>query len=93
MVAGVIGNIVQTKGFLFSTKPIEPKFSKILPKFGQYLKKTIFSSTELENTSFKMSNTREAIFDNYKDAFTVCNCLYNSLNCTDCLCEQEKREI
>lgn len=43
MVAGVIGNIVQTKGFLFSTKPIEPKFSKILPKFGQYLKKTIFS--------------------------------------------------
>lgn len=43
MVAGVIGNIVQTKGFLFSTKPIEPKFSKILPKFGQYFKKTIFS--------------------------------------------------
>lgn len=43
MVAGVIGNIVQTKGFLFSTKRIEPKFSKILPKFGQYFKKTIFS--------------------------------------------------
>ena len=43
MVAGVVGNIVQTKGFLFSTKPIEPKFSKILPKFGQYFKKTIFS--------------------------------------------------
>lgn len=44
MFAGVIGNIVQTKGFLFSTKPIEPKFSKIMPKFGQYFKKTIFSS-------------------------------------------------
>ena len=43
MVAGVVGNLVQTKGFLFSTKPIEPKFSKILPKFGQYFKKTIFS--------------------------------------------------
>lgn len=43
MVAGIVGNIVQTKGFLFSTKPIEPKFSKILPKFGQYFKKTIFS--------------------------------------------------
>ena len=28
---------------MFSTKPIEPKFSKILPKFGQYFKKTIFS--------------------------------------------------
>ena len=44
MIAGVVGNIVQTKGFLFSTKPIEPKFSKIMPKFGQYFKKTIFSS-------------------------------------------------
>lgn len=41
--AGIIGNIVQTRGFLFSMKPIQPKFSKILPKFGQYLKKTIFS--------------------------------------------------
>ncbi len=44
MIAGVVGNIVQTKGFLFSTKPIEPKFSKIMPKFGQYFKKTIFSA-------------------------------------------------
>ena len=44
MIAGVVGNIVQTRGFLFSTKPIEPKFSKIVPKFGQYFKKTIFSS-------------------------------------------------
>ena len=43
MIAGVVGNIVQTKGFIFSTKPIEPKFSKIMPKFGQYFKKTIFS--------------------------------------------------
>ena len=44
MIAGVVGNIVQTRGFLFSTKPIEPKFSKIMPKFGQYFKKTIFSA-------------------------------------------------
>ena len=43
IVAGVAGNMIQTKGFLFSTKPIEPKFSKILPKFGEYFKKTLFS--------------------------------------------------
>lgn len=41
--AGVISNIAQNKGFIFSTKPIEPQFSKILPRFGQYLKKTLFS--------------------------------------------------
>ena len=43
MAAGIAGNMIQTKGFLFSTKPIEPKFSKILPKFGEYFKKTLFS--------------------------------------------------
>ncbi len=43
IIAGVAGNMIQTKGFLFSTKPIEPKFSKILPKFGEYFKKTLFS--------------------------------------------------
>ena len=43
IVAGVAGNMIQTKGFLFSTKPIQPKFSKILPKFGEYFKKTLFS--------------------------------------------------
>lgn len=43
MVAGVIANIVQNKKFIFTTKPIEPQFSKISPKVGQYLKKTLFS--------------------------------------------------
>lgn len=43
MAAGILGNIVQNRGFMFSTKPIEPKFSKIIPRFGQYLKKTLFS--------------------------------------------------
>lgn len=43
ILAGVISNIAQNRGFLFTTKPIEPQFSKIIPKFGQYLKKTIFS--------------------------------------------------
>ncbi|MCR5290087.1 MAG: EscU/YscU/HrcU family type III secretion system export apparatus switch protein [Treponema sp.] len=42
-VAGVVANIAQNRGFIFSTKPIEFQFSKIIPRFGQYFKKTLFS--------------------------------------------------
>ena len=42
-VAGVLANLIQNRGFIFSTKPIEPQFSKITPRIGQYLKKTLFS--------------------------------------------------
>lgn len=43
MVAAVAGNIIQNKGFIFTTKKIEPKFSNIVPKFGEFFKKTLFS--------------------------------------------------
>ena len=43
VVAGVLANLIQNRGFIFSTKPIEPQFSKITPRIGQYLKKTLFS--------------------------------------------------
>lgn len=43
MVAAVAANVIQNKGFIFTTKTIEPKISKILPKFGEYFKKTLFS--------------------------------------------------
>lgn len=49
IVAAVAGNIIQTKGFIFSVKPITPNFSKILPKFGEYFKRTIFSGQGLFN--------------------------------------------
>ncbi len=48
-VAAVIGNIIQTRGFVFSLKPIQPDFSRILPHFGNYLKKTVFSFTGFFN--------------------------------------------
>lgn len=51
IVAGVMGNIIQTKGIIFSLKPIEPKFSKILPKFGEYFRKTLFSMQGFWNVS------------------------------------------
>lgn len=41
--AGVAGNFFQNKGWLFSLKPITPNFTKILPHFGEWLKKTVFS--------------------------------------------------
>lgn len=43
VVAAVLANLVQNKGFIFTFKPITPQFSKITPKVGQYLKKTLFS--------------------------------------------------
>ncbi|MBE6345573.1 MAG: flagellar biosynthesis protein FlhB [Spirochaetaceae bacterium] len=43
MVAAVAGNIIQNKGFIFTTKKIEPKLSNIAPKFGEFFKKTLFS--------------------------------------------------
>jgi flagellar biosynthetic protein FlhB len=33
--AAIFSNVVQT-GFLFTTRPVTPDFSKILPRFGQY---------------------------------------------------------
>ncbi|MBQ5780417.1 MAG: flagellar biosynthesis protein FlhB [Spirochaetaceae bacterium] len=43
MIAGVVANLIQNNGFLVSTKPLEPDFSKIVPNVGKYLQKTIFS--------------------------------------------------
>ena len=47
--AGFVGNIIQTRGFVISTKPIQPKFSKIVPNFANYFKKTLFSSEGVFN--------------------------------------------
>ena len=56
IVAALFSNWVQI-GFLFSTKPLGPDFTKILPKFGKYFGK-IFSSEGLFNllkSVFKMA--------------------------------------
>ncbi len=41
--AAFLGNVVQV-GFLFSTKPITPDFSKIAPNFGKWAQKSFFSA-------------------------------------------------
>ena len=47
VVGGLFSNLVQV-GFLFTTKPLVPDFSKVLPKFGRYFGK-IFSMEGLFN--------------------------------------------
>ena len=48
MAAAVFSNMVQV-GFLFTTKPLVPDFSKIIPRFGRYFQRTLFSMEGLFN--------------------------------------------
>jgi len=48
VIAAIFSNMAQIGGWLFTTKPITPDFSKAMPKFGQYFKR-IFSSEGLFN--------------------------------------------
>ena len=43
IIAAVVSNLIQNKGFIFSTKPIAMDFKKVTPKFGEYFKRTLFS--------------------------------------------------
>lgn len=49
LVAAVIVNLIQNKGYFFTTKPIQMKFSKIVPKFGEYFRKNFLSVLGLFN--------------------------------------------
>ncbi|RKX86769.1 MAG: flagellar biosynthesis protein FlhB [Spirochaetes bacterium] len=42
-VAALLGNIFQV-GFMFTVKPITPDIKKIIPKFGKFFKRAMFSS-------------------------------------------------
>jgi flagellar biosynthetic protein FlhB len=46
--AAIFSNLVQT-GFLFTTKPLTPDFSKVVPRLGRYFQKTLFSLEGLFN--------------------------------------------
>jgi flagellar biosynthetic protein FlhB len=48
VIAAIFSNLAQLGGWLFTTKPIMPNFSKAVPKFGQYFKR-IFSTEGLFN--------------------------------------------
>jgi flagellar biosynthetic protein FlhB len=46
--AALFSNLVQT-GILFTTKPLTPDFTRILPRFGRYFQRTLFSVEGLVN--------------------------------------------
>jgi flagellar biosynthetic protein FlhB len=48
MLAGILSNLVQT-GLIFTAKPIVPDFTRVLPRFGQYFQRTLFSVDGLFN--------------------------------------------
>jgi flagellar biosynthesis protein FlhB len=48
VVGAIFSNVLQV-GFVFTVKPITPDFSKIVPRFGQYMKRTLFSLEGLFN--------------------------------------------
>ena len=80
-VSAIAGNIVQTRGFIFSLKPIEPKFSKIVPKLGEYFKKTIFSAKGLFNVAKSLGKVAVICFVGYlyikKDLFVLIDIIDN----------------
>ena len=49
MLAGVIGNVIQNRGFIFSAEPIKPDFNKIVPNFARFFKRAFFSIESLFN--------------------------------------------
>ena len=65
VVAGVAGNIIQNRGWLFSLKPITPDFSKILPHFGEYFKKTVFSRQGAFNMFKSVAKVAIIVFASY----------------------------
>lgn len=51
LVGAVVANLIQNRGFMFTTKTIEPKFDRLIPNFGEYFKKTLFSFEGLFNVA------------------------------------------
>jgi flagellar biosynthetic protein FlhB len=48
VLGAIVANVLQV-GLIFSAKPITPDFSKIVPRFGQYFRRTLFSLEGLFN--------------------------------------------
>jgi len=50
LIASIGSNLLQV-GVLFTTKPLVPDFSRIRPKFGQWLKRSVFGTEALFNVA------------------------------------------
>ncbi len=49
MFSGILGNLIQNRGFLFSTKPIQPNFTRIIPNFIKFFNRALFSAEGIFN--------------------------------------------
>jgi len=76
VLAGIIANVVQI-GFLFTIKPIIPKFEKLNPIKG--LKKIFSGKTIFEGIKITLKVFIAFIFNNYYFLFEICNCLFRRL--------------
>jgi len=80
LIAGIAGNILQT-GFLFTTKPIKPDLKRVVPQFGQYFKRTLFSLEALFNLAkslFKVAIVALVAYLNIAGEFPKLARLYSS---------------
>ncbi len=64
MVSALASNLLQV-GFLFSLKPITPDFSKVVPRFGQYFKRTMGSLEGLFNLAKTIAKIAIIAFVSY----------------------------
>jgi len=46
--SAIVSNVIQTQGFIFTTKPLTPNFSRAIPRLGQFFKR-IFSVDGIYN--------------------------------------------
>ena len=65
VLAGVMGNLIQNRGWIFSLKPITPNISKVVPHFGEYFKKTVFSKQGLFNIAKSIGKVAIIVFAAY----------------------------
>lgn len=49
MIAGIVINLVQNKGMIFTTKPLKPNFQALVPNVGKYFKQHFASMLGLFN--------------------------------------------
>ncbi|EFW36733.1 flagellar biosynthesis protein FlhB [Treponema phagedenis] len=65
LTAGVLSNLIQNRGFLFSTKPIQPKFDKISPNIVRFFTRALFSIEGLFNLAKSLMKVAAIVFVSY----------------------------
>lgn len=62
MLGAILSNLIQNRGMIFSLKPIEVKFSKIVPHFGDYFRRILFSPQGAFNVAKSLLKVTAVLF-------------------------------